>query len=88
MAWLLSLFGGIWGRLIAVLIAVASVLAAVLTVRAKVRGNAQRELSESIQRRTLERIEEARHAQDDAAAVPDDTIRERLRDMGYLRDGD
>lgn len=88
MTWILSLISGAWARVIALVVGLAAILAAVLSVRASIRRDGKRELSESIQRRTLERIEEARRAQDEADRVPDADIRERLRDMGYLRDGD
>lgn len=88
MSALLSLFWGAWGRVVAVVVGIVAIIAAVLTVRANIRSSAQREMSEAIQRRTIDQLKEAKHAQDDAASVPDDSIHERLRDMGYLRDGD
>lgn len=81
---ILSLFSGIWGRIIWVVVGVVSVLAAVLTVRARVRDNAKGELSREIQERTLERIEEARRI--DAEPRPANELHERMRDKGYFRE--
>jgi uncharacterized protein (DUF58 family) len=80
-----AIFGGIWGRLAMIVVSVSSLAALLFSIRWRIRKNARQELSNEIQQRTLDRIEDAKDAVNEFRSDGRD-IRDKLRDQGYLRD--
>jgi uncharacterized iron-regulated membrane protein len=77
--------GGIWGRIVMVLVVLSGIAASLFAIRWRIRRKAQEDMSDEIQKRTLERLENAKCAVDEFRSDGRD-IRDKLRDQGYLRD--
>lgn len=85
MSFLISLFGGIWGKVATIVVGAVGLLTAFLGMRYKIRKTAKEEMRTEIQERTLEQIREAEKVSQDVDAMPDGDILDKLRDNGWVR---
>ena len=76
----------LWGKTAGTVVMVASLLAALLGIRHSIRKGAKEEMSNEIKERTLERVNAANEVSRDVDGLSDDTILDKLRDNGWLRD--
>lgn len=82
MSFLLSL----WGRFAMYIVGGLGLLSMLLGLRHSIRKGAKEELSNEIQKRTIERIRLARDAESGVDGLSDDDILTKLREHGWLRD--
>ena len=83
---ILGMLGGLWGRFATIIVGAVSLLTALLGLRYKIRKGAQQEMRAEIQERTIERIKVAQEVDADVDGMSDDTILDKLRDNGWVRD--
>jgi len=76
----------LWGKTAAIAVGAVSLLIALLGIRHKIRKGAKNEMSAEIKERTLERIETVNRIERDLADSDRDSILDRLREQGHLRD--
>lgn len=86
MSFILSLLGGVWGRVTAVVVALVSVVTALAGVRYRIRKTARDEMAGKMRERTIERIAQAKEVEDEMGRRSDNDIREWLSEHGYFRD--
>lgn len=86
MSFVLSLLGGVWGRVIATVVGLVSVFAALAGVRYKIRKGARDEMASKMRERTVERLRQAKDVEDDMGRLDDAGVAEWLSDHGYFRD--
>ena len=83
---IMTFLGGIWGKFATVIVGAVAVLSMLLRVRYKIRKGAKDEMRAEIQERTIERIREADEADRSIDGLDRDSIIDRLREQGHLRE--
>ena len=76
----------IWSKFIGYVVAVLGIVAMVLAWRYKISKGAREKLENQIKDRTIERVQHAREVEAELTGVSDDTIIDKLRDNGWIRD--
>ena len=82
----MNILAMLWGKTAAIVVGAVSLLIALLGIRHKIRKGAKNEMSAEIKERTLERIETVNRIERDLADSDRDSILDRLREQGHLRD--
>ena len=82
----MNILAMLWGKTAAIVVGAVSLLIALLGIRHKIRKSAKNEMSAEIKERTLERIETVNRIERDLADSDRDSILDRLREQGHLRD--
>ena len=82
----MNILAMLWGKTAAIVVGAVSLLIALLGIRHKIRKGAKNEMSAEIKERTLERIETVNRIERELADSDRDSILDRLREQGHLRD--
>lgn len=86
MSTILALISGGWSKLAGWVAAAAGIAVAVLAFTFKIKRGARNEMRAEIQQRTLERIEQAQRIDAADADLDRDSVIDRLREQGHLRE--
>ena len=81
----MNILAMLWGKTAGIIVGLISLVAALVGIRHSIRKGAKNEMSQEIQKRTIDQIEKARRIESE----PDldrDSIIDKLREQGHLRE--
>lgn len=81
----MNILAMLWGKTAGIIVGLISLVAALVGIRNSIRKGAKNEMSQEIQKRTIDQIEKARRIESE----PDldrDSIIDKLREQGHLRE--
>lgn len=82
----MNLLGMLWGRTATLIVGVVGIIAVLAGLRHSIRKGAKNEMSQEIQDRTMERIRIAQRIARERGDPDRDSVIDRLREQGQLRD--